>query len=397
MRERKLSKNKLYPRIVPRNFRMVNAEAQETTAGADSNKAGKNNHFSKNGKWKSFPKVPNLLQYVSTGTYFARVKVNGKVIRQSLGTGVFTTAKEKLPDFLKKQQSTIQIEGSFGDALAKYRADLELDAVLSEATKRYRRNCVATILKHWPDVGRVQLRDLKAEKCKDWAKRVAGAVDEQYFNNILGTFKKILRIGGLEGAGDPTREIKRLGVKAKVLKLPTSEQFKKLVSALERSSAWKARDAAVVIKFLAYSGCRISEAGKVTWADVDLEHGFIRVQNAKLRNSSNHSLTREVPIVPEMKALLLLLKEENPSPTAKVLPFDDVEKSLTTACSELKIDRITHHDLRHMFATRALQSGVDVATIAGWLGHKDGGALVLKTYSHFQREHSQAMAAKVKF
>src|ERR1051325_5668736 len=39
---------------------------------------------SPDGKWRSFPKVPNLLQYVSTRVYFARIKVQGKLIRRSL-------------------------------------------------------------------------------------------------------------------------------------------------------------------------------------------------------------------------------------------------------------------------------------------------------------------------
>jgi hypothetical protein len=37
-------------------------------------------HLSPDGKWRSFPKVPNLLQYVSTGAYYARQKVAGKLI-----------------------------------------------------------------------------------------------------------------------------------------------------------------------------------------------------------------------------------------------------------------------------------------------------------------------------
>jgi hypothetical protein len=38
--------------------------------------------------------------------------------------------------------------------------------------------------------------------------------------------------------------------------------------------------------------------------------------------------------------------------------------------------------------------GIDVPTVARWLGHKDGGAL-LRTYSHLLQEHSTAMAAKL--
>jgi len=42
--------------------------------------------LSKDGKWRSFSRVPHLLQYVPSATFYARVKVNGKVIRQSLAT-----------------------------------------------------------------------------------------------------------------------------------------------------------------------------------------------------------------------------------------------------------------------------------------------------------------------
>ena len=48
-----------------------------------------------------FPKYPHLLQYVSNANYYARIKVNGKVIRESLKTTVWTTAKLRLADFLK--------------------------------------------------------------------------------------------------------------------------------------------------------------------------------------------------------------------------------------------------------------------------------------------------------
>ncbi len=58
------------------------------------------NH-SRDGEWRSFPKVPNLLQFVSTGTFYRRMKVEGKLYRESLKTNVFSTAKLKLADFVK--------------------------------------------------------------------------------------------------------------------------------------------------------------------------------------------------------------------------------------------------------------------------------------------------------
>jgi hypothetical protein len=47
------------------------------------------NRPSQDGKWRSFPRVPHLLQYISSGTYFARIKIKGKFIRESLGTTVY--------------------------------------------------------------------------------------------------------------------------------------------------------------------------------------------------------------------------------------------------------------------------------------------------------------------
>ena len=43
-------------------------------------------YLSKDGKWRSFPKVPHLLQYVSNHSYYGRIKLNGKIIRDSLKT-----------------------------------------------------------------------------------------------------------------------------------------------------------------------------------------------------------------------------------------------------------------------------------------------------------------------
>jgi hypothetical protein len=40
---------------------------------------------------------------------------------------------------------------------------------------------------------------------------------------------------------------------------------------------------------------------------------------------------------------------------------------------------------------------VDIPTVSRWLGHKDGGALAMKTYGHLRREHSIAQAQRVTF
>lgn len=53
--------------------------------------------------------------------------------------------------------------------------------------------------------------------------------------------------------------------------------------------------------------------------------------------------------------------------------------------------------LRHVFCSNAIEAGVDFKTIAAWLGHKDGGLLVARTYGHLRDEHSTLMAQRMTF
>lgn len=50
------------------------------------------------------------------------------------------------------------------------------------------------------------------------------------------------------------------------------------------------------------------------------------------------------------------------------------------------LERVRLHDLRHFVATTLLTSGVDLATVAGRLGHGGGGKTTLAVYGHFLKE-----------
>jgi len=113
----------------------------------------------KDAKWRSFPKVPNLLQYVSSCIYFARVKIDGKVIRQSLKTDVWTTAKLRLVDFLKKHHETrgAVVAPKFTEAVEAYKRDLETDSSMKPQSKRYRLWCLQKIQRTWPELWDLRL------------------------------------------------------------------------------------------------------------------------------------------------------------------------------------------------------------------------------------------------
>lgn len=207
------------------------------------------------------------------------------------------------------------------------------------------------------------------------------------------------RIRGHNRFGNPASEIPRVRVKQKHLVLPEPDQFKALVDEIRTgSSGWGAR-AAALVQFLAYSGLRaFSEAAWVPWADIDWNRREIVVGGDPASGTKNSEI-RRVPILPDMEVLLKALELASPErkATDRVLALKECRGALTRACAKLGIPRITHHDLRHLFATRCIASGVDMPTVARWLGHKDGGALAMKVYGHLRSQHSQEMAKKVRF
>ncbi len=53
--------------------------------------------------------------------------------------------------------------------------------------------------------------------------------------------------------------------------------------------------------------------------------------------------------------------------------------------------------MRYYFCSNAIEGGCGFKVIAEWLGHRDGGVLVARTYGHLRNEHSAAMAKRIVF
>jgi integrase len=363
--------------------------------------------LSKDGRWRSFPKTPNLLQYVSTGVYYARVKTRGKLIRRSLDTNTWTTAKLKLVDFLKEQQNpqNLRTAPPLTDALETYKGRLAGHTRLKPRSKEYRLLCIQKLTETWPEFLRLTIADITPDLCIKWAAALRKKLSPQYYNNVTDTLRLILDVaidsyvesGGKE-MRNPMRQVSRARVPSREMKLPERDQFQKIVAAIRNgTSGWSSR-AADLVEFLAYSGLRLNtEAQWVMWDDIDWQKGEVIVRGNPETRTKNWEI-RRIPILPDMEPLLRRMAfERNGGATGKVLEIDRCPESLARACKAAKASRLRHHDLRHLFATRCIESGVDIPTVARWLGHKDGGALAMKTYGHLRNEHSQAMAKKVKF
>lgn len=84
-----------------------------------------------------------------------------------------------------------------------------------------------------------------------------------------------------------------------------------------------------------------------------------------------------------------------PSPrTGEMYRPDSVVNLHKRILKKANLPHIRFHDLRHTFATLALQNGVDVKTISSMLGHYDAG-FTLCTYTHTTRQPQDAAAEKM--
>lgn len=74
-----------------------------------------------------------------------------------------------------------------------------------------------------------------------------------------------------------------------------------------------------------------------------------------------------------------------PSPTGGPISLDSVRHMLHRVLKRAELPKLRFHDLRHTFATLALQNGVDIKTVSGMLGHFSAG-FTLDTYAHVTPE-----------
>jgi integrase len=330
------------------------------------------------------------------------------LIWKSLKADTLSVAKLRLGDFLKQENLRVEIVESaargrmtFGDAAAIYKKRLEDSQHLKPRAKEYRQETINALLKTWPGLENTDIRKLSVSDCLQWASGFAKKYCPSFFNNTVGTLRMVIKIAIDSGAryGNPAAEIKKVKVRQKILKLPEHDQFPALVQAVRKAGGRFSKDCGDLLEFLAYSGARLSEAARIYGSDCDFANGKIAIKGDPETGTKNWEV-RMIPMIPDMRRLLERVCAEKPKEQWEKNPVVGVrecQKAIDSACRKLEIARFTHHDLRHLFATRCIESGVDIPTVSRWLGHKDGGALAMKTYGHLRDLHSTTMAQKVVF
>jgi integrase len=361
-------------------------------------------------RWLKTP-VANLVRHIQSGIYYARIRVRGKLIWKSLKTDRISVAKVRLADFhFKERQRAGALKAvargkmTFGNAVAAYKQQRQHDPEIKPGTIEYDNYRIEALLESWPELEKMDVSKITESDCKSWSEQNAKKFSSSSHNHTVGILRRIFKIAIEVGARYDNPALAATRVKEhteKQIKLPELSQFEKLVTEIKNSGSGFSKPAAELVQFLAYGGFRKSEAANITWADCDFKREKIilrgdPVTGLKRRRAGEF---REIPMIPEMRKLLEQMRATRPDEpqTEKVMRVFECQKSLDTACKKLGIARLTHHDLRHLFATRCIESGVDIPAVSRWLGHKDGGTLAMKTYGHLRDEHSTTMAQKVVF
>jgi len=348
-----------------------------------------------------------LVRYVPSGIYFARLRVGGKLIRQTLHTDVLTVAKLRLDELAKEERKRLETVSetakgnvTFGELLKILLDRRQADTSLKRRTREYDGQRAKALYKSWPELEGTEVRRLSKSDCLTWAAKFAAAYSANSFNHTQAMLRHALEIAVEMGAryDNPARFIKRKSEKSKRMTLPEPKQFEELVAVMRQAGGRDSVNCADLVEFMAYGGFRKSEAANVQWKHCNFHKGIIEVHGDAEEGTKNGE-ARNVPMIADMSRLLKRLKQERPQskPDEAVMLVKECQKSLDRAVAMVGVPRITHHDLRHLFATRCIEAGVDIPTVSRWLGHKDGGAMAMRVYGHLRDDYSMEMARKVSF
>lgn len=160
-----------------------------------------------------------------------------------------------------------------------------------------------------------------------------------------------------------------------------------------------------------YTGLRIGELLALTWDDVDLSTGMLSVskscqdhydKNGYVRIVESPKTTNSMRVIPVPKQLVPMLKKLKRSIRSKYVISDaglpirvrSYQRTFQLVQKKLGIQYKGFHSLRHTFATRALECGVDVKTLSELLGHKNA-TITLNRYAHSLLEHKVQMMNKL--
>ena len=172
---------------------------------------------------------------------------------------------------------------------------------------------------------------------------------------------------------------------------------------IERAILTGGKDKQYGIVLCLYSGLRIGELMALLWSDIDFAKGILTVSKSchdgkdglVIDEPKTATSRRVIPLPKQLLPLLKSIKKRSASPfvvsaNGKPVSVRSYQRSFELLLKKLNIPHKGFHSLRHTFATRALECGMDVKTLSEILGHKNP-TVTLNRYAHSLMEHKAEM------
>lgn len=197
---------------------------------------------------------------------------------------------------------------------------------------------------------------------------------------------------------NPCNRIKRQSGEKDVAALERDEQKK-----LEKHIRSHYKPHYIGIFLSLHAGLRLGEILALEWKDYDEKNKMLKINKTLSRiktesgyvvrtvNPKTNAGCRQIPVMDSLAELLSKQKKTAVSNlivcTKKNNPIcmRAYQKSFERILNKIGIKRIGFHSLRHTFATRAMESGMDFKTLSVLMGHTNP-SVTIKKYTHSMKE-----------
>lgn len=228
-----------------------------------------------------------------------------------------------------------------------------------------------------------------------------GGLSPSYVRSIALIISSAISFGASENMCSPLRsKITKPSIPKKELTILGVEEQ----TLLEKELLDDMDEEKLLIYITLYTGLRIGEACALRWEDIDLESKLLYVRQTVSRvwfregekkksrliigSPKSESSLRCIPVCSKLHTILSSFQYRrrygyilmNTADSSFISPrtFEYRYKAILKRCS---LDPINYHALRHTFATRCIERGVDIKSLSEILGHSDV-SITLNTYVH---------------
>ena len=268
-----------------------------------------------------------------------------------------------------------------------------------------------------PSLGDIELTDLTpfvlqkfiTSLTENGNKRTGKGLSPNFVKTILSIVQNSLKTAHLVGylPEYSANKIKRPKPKEKQVECFSAWEQKKI----EETALSAKKDKYRGIILCLYTGLRIGELLALTWNDMDFEKSILSVtktchdgnENGKhiriIDTPKTENSRRQIPL---SKTLIKMLKDIKKKSKCEFVIADgekpvfirSYQRMFELFLKKLSLQHKGFHSLRHTFATRALECGMDVKSLSEILGHKNA-MITLNRYAHSLWEHKAEMMNKL--